>query len=78
MVQEDSTCFGATKPVCYNYRAHTPQLLKPMLLEPVLCNESNCNEKPRQCNQRKAPTRHNWRKPTCSNEDPAQPKLINK
>lgn len=28
-VQEDSTCLRATKPVCYSYWAHTPQVLKP-------------------------------------------------
>ena len=29
LVQEDLTCRGATKPVCHNYWAHVPQLLKP-------------------------------------------------
>ena len=48
LVQEDPTCCGATKPMCYNYWAcalepvshnywaHVPQLLKPTLLELVL------------------------------------------
>ena len=25
LVQEDSTCCGATKPVCHNYGVHTPR-----------------------------------------------------
>ena len=29
LVWEDPTCRGATKPVCHNYWAHMPQLLKP-------------------------------------------------
>ena len=38
-VEEDSACFGATKPVCHNYWASA--------LEPVLCNKrSHSNEKP--------------------------------
>ena len=51
LVQEDPTCRGATKPMCYNYWvcalepvshnywAQAPQLLKPMCLEPLLCNK---------------------------------------
>ena len=59
LVQEDPTCHGATKPMCYNYWAcalepashsywaHAPQLLKPTCLELVLCNKrSHHNEKP--------------------------------
>ena len=39
LVQEDSTCRGATKPVHHYYWVHTP--------EPELCNKrSQCNEKP--------------------------------
>ena len=46
-VREDPTCCGATKPVCHNYWAHVPQLLKPTHLEPVLLNKrSHRNEKP--------------------------------
>ena len=57
LVQEDSTCCGASK-------ARVPQLLRPMRLEPVLCNKrSHCNEKPALCN---------WRKPAHSNKDPVQ------
>ena len=28
-IQEDPTCHRATKPICHNYWAHEPQLLKP-------------------------------------------------
>ena len=59
LVREDPTCRGATKPVCHNYWAHVPQLLKPTRLEPVLHNKrSHHNEKPSHCN-----------------EDPMQPKI---
>ena len=44
---EDPTCRGASKPVCHNYWACVPPLLKPTRLEPVLCNKrSHRNEKP--------------------------------
>ena len=33
LVQEDPTCRGATKPMCRNYWACAPQLLKPARLE---------------------------------------------
>ena len=50
LVQEDSTCCGAIRPVCHNYWAHTLeprsnywahvlQLLKPLHLEPMLRNK---------------------------------------
>ena len=39
LVREDPTCRGATKPVCHNYWACEPQLLKPPCLEPKRCNE---------------------------------------
>ena len=39
LVWEDPTCHGAIKPVCHNYCARVPQLLKPTRLEPVLCNK---------------------------------------
>ena len=58
LVQEDPTCRGATKPMCHNYWAytpeptshncwaHVPQLLKPAHLEPMLRNKrSHHNEK---------------------------------
>ena len=43
MVQEDTTCCGATEPVCHNYWA--------CALEPRNCNKRNYhNEKPAHCN----------------------------
>ena len=70
VIQDDSTCHRATKPMPHNYWAcalepttgnywvHMPQLLKPMCLEPVLCNKrSHCNEKPEYHSQRVAPAR---------------------
>ena len=53
LIWEDSTCHGASKPVCHNYWAcalepgscsywaHMPQVLKPVCLEPVLYNKRN-------------------------------------
>ena len=59
LVWEDPTCRGATKPVCHNYWAHVPQLLKLTCLDPVLRNKrSHCNEKPEHRN-RVAPAHHN-------------------
>ena len=47
LVQEDPTRCRATKPVCHNYWAREPQLLKPARLEPVLRNKRrHRNEKP--------------------------------
>ena len=52
LVREDPTCCGATKPVCHNYWACVPQLLKLTHLEPMLHNErSHCNEKPTHYNE---------------------------
>ena len=46
LVQEDPTCRGATKPVCHNYWAHVPELVKRTRLQPTLHNKrSHCNEK---------------------------------
>ena len=39
LVREDPSYCRATKPVCHNYRACVPQLLKPAHLEPVLRNK---------------------------------------
>jgi len=56
LVQEDSTCHGATKPVWHNYWACTLQILKSACLEPVLCSKrSPRNEKPRHCSQKYSP-----------------------
>ena len=64
LVREDTTCHGATKPVCHNYWACTLepashnywarvlQLLKPVSLEPVLRNKrSHRDKKPTHRNQ---------------------------
>ena len=61
LVQKDSTCHLVTKAVYHNYWVHP--------LELVLHNKRiHCNEKP---------MHRNWRKPTQSNKDPAQPKINN-
>ena len=46
LVQEDSTCHGATKPICHNYWARVLEITShkiwsPSTLEPVLCNKSS-------------------------------------
>ena len=51
LVQEDSTCRGATKPMCHIYWAPMLQLLKPMHLEPPLYKRSHGNEKPMYCDE---------------------------
>ena len=64
LVWEDPMCCRITKPTCHNfwacaleparpnYRAHTPQLLKPVCPEPTLSSRrSHCKEKPEHCNK---------------------------
>ena len=51
LVWEDSTCRGATKPMCHIYWAPMLQLLKPMHLEPSLYKRSHGNEKPVYCDE---------------------------
>ena len=52
LIQEESTCFGATKPIHHNYwtcalETGSCNYWSPCALEPVLCNKrSDCNEKP--------------------------------
>ena len=60
LVQEDPTCYGATKPSCS--RAC------------VLQHEKPPNAKPTHQNQTVAPTYSNQRKPRHSNKDPTRPK----
>ena len=61
LVQEDSTCCGATRPVCHDYwaRALEPSncnYWNPCALKPVLCNKRNhSNEKPENHKKRTAP-----------------------
>ena len=58
LVQEDSTCHGATKSVCHNYGARAPQLLEPECREPTLpSRRSQDKEKPIHCSERAAPKR---------------------
>jgi len=46
LVWEDSTCHGATKPVCQKYCAQC-SATEPVHLEPMLCNKgSHHSEKP--------------------------------
>ena len=50
-VQADSTCHGATQPMCHNYWARVLQILKPVCLESLLHNKrSHPNEKSMHCN----------------------------
>ena len=76
LVWEDSTCSGATKPVCHNDWAMCCKYWSPRALEPVLCNKrSQQNENPVHCNEEQPPpatTRENLCE---SNEDPAQTKI---
>ena len=51
LVQENSTCCGATKPTCHDCGAHSRAcellFLKPVRPEPMLCNKrSHHNKKP--------------------------------
>ena len=86
LLQEDSTCWGITKPMLHNFWGHVleprncsdctrvPQLRKPARLEPVLGSKrSHCMKSPRP-QERVDPTHHSWRKPACSNKEPGQPK----
>ena len=59
LLWEDPACRGATKPMCHNYWAHVPQLLKPARLEPVLCNKKPLQWEARALQRRVAPARHN-------------------
>lgn len=52
---------------------HMPQGNIPQLLSPHLAAHVPPQEKPGHHTQRVAPARCNWRKPTDSKEDPAQP-----
>lgn len=66
LIRENPTCLGGTKPLCRNYWAHAPRACasqeKPQWKARALQLESI------------SPALHNQRKPTCSHEDPAQPK----
>ena len=50
LVQEDSTCQGATKSIHHKHWARMLQLLKPLQLEPVFHSKrGHYNKKPGQC-----------------------------
>ena len=67
LVQEDSTCREATKPMCQDYWA--------CALELMLHNKrSHCKKKSTHRNESSLPC-CNYRKSASSNEDPALPKL---
>ena len=66
MVWEDPTCRRATKPRRHNYWARAPQLLK------------HHNYWSLRTRTKSSPCSHNKRKPTCSSEDPTQPKIKKK
>ena len=81
---EDPTQPGATSPRGRNCWACTlgPRGCSygsPHTPEPALRNQRRYRtEEPAQCSCRAAPTGHDWRKPTCIREDPAQPETIKK
>ena len=60
---EDSTCLGAAKPTYHEYWAHAPKIPWSATREAWALQ------------LRVAPAHCNWRKPLCSNRDPAQPKM---
>ena len=75
LVQEDSTCHGATKLLRLFSAAWEPQLLK--LMSPRARAQwwrSNHNEKLATETRESSPYSPQLEKSTCSNEDPAQPK----
>ena len=52
LVQEDLTCYRATKPLCHRHGTYVLQLLEPMHPEPVSPDErSHCSEKSVPCNE---------------------------
>ena len=65
LVWEDSTSRAATESTHHNCWVHTATTEAPVPQSP--CSPT-----------REAPTRRNQRKPSQSNKDPAQPKIINK
>ena len=76
LVQEDPICCKATKPMRHNYWAHVQQVLK--LTHPRDCAPQQ--EKPPRWEActlqlQSSPAHNNWRKPTCSNKQPAQSKI---
>ena len=68
LIQEDPTCWGATKPVYLNYRT--------CALESMLHKKrSHRKEKPTLHNEEQPPLATARESPVHSNEDPANPKI---
>ena len=77
LVQEDPTCHRATKPVCHNYWSpHTTTTEACMPRAGALQQEKPLQWEACALQRRVAPARHNLRKPTHSNKDPTQPKIL--
>ena len=70
LVREDPTCREATKPVRHNYWACAP--------EPVLHNKGSPAMRSLRIATKSSPRSPQLEKPAHSNEDPTQPKQINK
>ena len=90
LVQEDPTCFEATKPLhqnywactrepgSHNFWAHRLQLPEPELLEPMLCNKRKANAIRSPCTTMKSsPCLCSQRKTACSYEDSVRAKIKN-
>ena len=63
LVREDSTGHGAAKPVCHNYRAHSP--------EPMLCKREGATMRSLCTASERSPHSLQLEKSPPSNEDPA-------
>ena len=70
LIQEDSTNCGTTKPKSHNYGACYPRARAP---QEKLLQKSPCTT-----TREQPPLSATREEPTCSNKDPAQPKIINK
>ena len=77
--QKDATCRRAAKPVRHNHLAYALEPGKHnyrAVWELVLRKRrSYHSEKPAPCNEEWPLLTATWEKPTCSNKDPAQPKI---
>ena len=52
LVWEDPACHGMAGPMCHNYWARVPQVLRAACLEPVLCNKrGHDNERSAHCSR---------------------------
>ena len=69
LVQEDSTCHGASEHMHHSYWVHVQLYAYPPCTREALTVRSPCIQ------GRVSPTHHNQRKPEHSNEDAVQPKI---